>query len=124
MNKEAREEGLVFAPRFDEDGLIPTIVQQYDSGEILMLAYMNQEALEKTQITGEAHYWSRSRQCLWHKGATSGHIQEIVDIRVDCDQDAILLRVKQKGQIACHTGRSSCFYRTLVSGVLKFLDNF
>ena len=95
--------------------LIPAIVQDSESGEVLMLAYMNEEALAKTLETGLAHYYSRSRQKLWQKGESSGNIQEVQEIKLDCDGDTILLRVKQKGP-ACHTGRKSCFYKDLKSG--------
>jgi phosphoribosyl-AMP cyclohydrolase len=92
--------------------LVPAIVQDARSGEVLMLAYMNQEALAKTLETGKAHYWSRSRKKLWLKGETSGHFQRVVEARIDCDQDAILLKVEQEGG-ACHMGYRSCFYRDL-----------
>lgn len=97
---------------FDASGLIPVITQDALSGEVLMFAYANQEALQKTLETKQAHYWSRSRQELWHKGATSGHYQDIQDVRFDCDEDAVLYRVNQTGA-ACHTGERSCFYRAL-----------
>jgi len=100
---------------FGTDGLLPAIVQEAESGEILMLAYMNREALEKTLETGKSHFWSRSRQALWRKGETSGHEQTVKEIRVDCDGDALLLLVEQKG-VACHTGARSCFYRKLKDG--------
>ncbi len=93
------------------NGLLPAIVQDYDTGEVLMLAYMNEEAWNKTIETQEAHYWSRSRQQLWHKGGTSGHIQKIKEIRIDCDNDTILLKVEQVGGAACHTGYKTCFHR-------------
>jgi phosphoribosyl-AMP cyclohydrolase len=99
--------------RYDSNGLIAAIAQDVGSREILMLAWMNESALMKTLETGEAHYWSRSRQALWHKGATSGATQTVHEIRVDCDQDAVILMVTQKGGGACHTGKSSCFYRTV-----------
>ncbi len=114
------DETTDFQPQFNKDGLITAIAQDYQSKEILMLAWMNQEALNKTIETGEAHYWSRSRQELWHKGATSGAVQIIKEIRVDCDQDALLLMVKQKGAGACHTNRLSCFYRTIEKATLIF----
>jgi len=95
---------------FDEKGLIPAIVQDAESDAVLMLAYMNVEALELTKKTGETHFWSRSRKALWHKGATSGNIQQVVEIRVDCDADTLLVRVRPSGP-ACHTGNQSCFYR-------------
>jgi phosphoribosyl-AMP cyclohydrolase len=110
-SKQEVEEGLEFAPKFDSQGLIPAIAQDHESGEVLMVAYMNEEALRATLSTGEAVYWSRSRQELWHKGATSGQTQTVVELRVDCDQDAIVLKVRQNGGGACHTGRSTCFYR-------------
>ena len=94
-------------------GLVPAIVQDYETGEILMLAYMNEEAWNKTLQTGQAHYWSRSRQQLWHKGGTSGHVQKIKEVRIDCDNDAVLLRVEQVGGAACHTGYRSCFHKRL-----------
>lgn len=99
-----------------QDGLIPAIAQEVASGRVLTLAYMNREALKKTMQTGEAHYWSRSRRKMWHKGEESGHVQKVQSIRLDCDQDAILLEVEQTGGIACHTGRHSCFYLQLVAG--------
>ncbi len=99
--------------KFDDKGLISAVAQDHHSKEILMLAHMNQEAFDKTLETGEAHYWSRSRQELWHKGATSGSVQIVKDIKIDCDQDAIVLLIEQKGSGACHTGRRSCFYREI-----------
>jgi phosphoribosyl-AMP cyclohydrolase len=112
--KHALEEGALFSPRFDAQGLVACITVDARDGAVLMLAWMNAQALELTRTTGEAHYWSRSRQSLWHKGATSGQIQTIVEILVDCDQDALLLQVIPQGDGgACHTGRRSCFYRRL-----------
>ncbi|NLE76237.1 MAG: phosphoribosyl-AMP cyclohydrolase [Chloroflexi bacterium] len=102
----------VEAIAWDGRGLAPAIVQDADNGQVLMLAYMNAESLRLSLETGQTHFWSRSRGELWHKGATSGHIQEIQEICVDCDGDALLLRVRQRG-VACHTGRRSCFYREL-----------
>jgi len=99
--------------RWDDKGLIPAIAQDHQSGKILMVAWMNKEALQLTSEQGHAVYWSRSRSKLWHKGEESGHQQVIRDIRLDCDEDVILLSVEQKGGIACHTGRESCFYRRL-----------
>ena len=115
------EEGVDFSPKFDADGLIPAMAVDATTHEPLMLAYMNAESLRRTLELGEAVYWSRSRQEFWHKGATSGHIQKIVEIRTDCDQDALVLRVEQIGAGACHTGRNSCFYRRVVAvdGVAK-----
>ena len=97
---------------YDERGLIPAVVQDALTGLVLMVAYMNAEALRLTRLTGEAHFWSRSRQALWHKGATSGNIQHVREIRYDCDADSLLLLVEPAGP-ACHTGAVSCFYRTL-----------
>ena len=99
--------------RFNADGLIPAIAQDADSGRVLMLAWMNREALKLTAEKKQAVYWSRSRQKLWHKGEQSGHVQRVQEIRFDCDEDVILLKVEQIGGIACHTGRESCFYRRL-----------
>lgn len=111
-DKHALEEGTVLAPRFDTNGLVTVVATEADSGAVLMVAHMNAEALQRTIETGEAWYWSRSRRELWHKGATSGQIQTVVEMRVDCDQDAIWLRVKVGGDGGCcHTGRCSCFYR-------------
>lgn len=111
------EDGLVFQPRFDDKGLIPAIVTDASDGSVLMLAYMNEEALRLTRETGEAHFWSRSRKSLWRKGATSGETQRVIDIRTDCDQDTILLSVTLEGKgVACHTGRHSCFYRRVARG--------
>ena len=100
--------------KWDERGLVPAVVQDAQSGAVLMLAHMNEEALRLTLETGEAHFWSRSRQALWHKGATSGHVQRVREVRVDCDADTILLKVDPAGP-ACHTGEHSCFYRNLTS---------
>ena len=114
---EQVEEGLVLAPKFDNDGLVPCITTDVNSGEVLMLGYMNSEALQQTISTGEAYYWSRSRQCLWHKGATSGLVQEVVEMRIDDDQDAVWLRVRILGSgSSCHVGYRSCFYRAVELG--------
>ena len=110
---ELVEEGNVLAPKFGPDGLISVVTTDYSSGEVLMLGFMNSEALLRTIETREAHYWSRSRQSLWHKGATSGLIQKVTEIRVDDDQDAIWLRVKINGGASCHVGYRSCFYRAV-----------
>lgn len=107
-----------FSPRFN-GGLLPAIVQDAASGEVLMLAWMNSEAWEASLRTGEAHYWSRSRRKLWRKGETSGHIQRIVGARLDCDDDAILLLVEQRGGAACHTGHASCFFREFRDGIAR-----
>jgi phosphoribosyl-AMP cyclohydrolase len=114
----AAAEALLGAIAFDRDGLVPAVAQQHDSGEVLMLAWMNRDALLKTLETGEAHYWSRSRRELWRKGQQSGQRQRLVELRVDCDGDALLLLVDQTG-VACHTGRRSCFYRVERSGALE-----
>lgn len=110
------EEGFALTPRFSADGLISCVTVDAESGEVLMLAHMNAEALDKTLATGVMHYWSRSRQTLWRKGDTSGQTQTVVELRVDCDQDALLARVEVGGDGgACHTGRRSCFYRRIES---------
>ena len=113
---EQVEEGNELAPKFDQDGLIPVVTTDMVSGELLMMGYMNAEAFTKTVETGEAHYWSRSRQCLWHKGATSGLIQKLVEMRIDDDQDAVWLRVDVTGGASCHVGYRSCFYRSIPIG--------
>ncbi|GAA0844220.1 MAG: phosphoribosyl-AMP cyclohydrolase [Marinobacter sp.] len=110
------------AIRWTEDGLVPAIAQDAETGEILMMAWMNRESLRLTAEEGHAVYWSRSRGKLWRKGETSGHQQVVKDIRLDCDEDVILLKVEQKGGIACHTGRRSCFYRTLKDGAWVAVD--
>ena len=102
--------------RWDRDGLLPVIAQEAASGDVLMFAWMNREALERTAEGGEAVYWSRSRRRIWHKGEESGHFQLVREMRIDCDNDAILLKVEQVGGISCHTGRRSCFYQ-------RFADN-
>ena len=110
-----------FAPAFGQafaGGLLPAVVQDAASGEVLMLAWMNEEAWQRTLETGEAHFWSRSRRELWHKGATSGHVQRVLAVRLDCDSDAILLMVEQAGGAACHTGHRSCFFREWRNGVV------
>jgi phosphoribosyl-AMP cyclohydrolase len=106
------EEGLAFRPKFDASGLLTCVATDAASGEVLMVAHMNDEALRKTVASGEAWYFSRSRNALWRKGETSGHTQRVVEMRMDCDQDAIWIRVEQSGA-ACHTGRHSCFYRRI-----------
>lgn len=109
-----------FTPDFAKGhGLLAAIAQDHLSGEVLMLAWMDQEAWDATLATGEAHYHSRSRNSLWHKGATSGHVQKVHSIRLDCDSDALLLRIEQVGQVACHEGYRSCFYRELKDGVVS-----
>jgi phosphoribosyl-AMP cyclohydrolase len=121
------EEGLTFSPKFDKDGLLTAVVTDAKSGDVLMVAHMNAEALRKTIESGEAWYYSRSRQRLWKKGEESGHVQRVVELRVDCDQDALWLKVEQAGPGACHTGRRSCFYRAVPLGkaggvTLEFRD--
>jgi phosphoribosyl-AMP cyclohydrolase len=110
-----REEGLVLKPRFDASGLVTCVATDAASGEVLMVAHMNDEALRRTIESGEAWYFSRSRNALWRKGETSGQTQRVVEMRLDCDQDAVWLRVEQQGA-ACHTGRRSCFYRKVTAG--------
>ena len=110
-----REEGLELRPRFDASGLLTCVATDAASGEVLMVAHMNQEALRRTIESGEAWYFSRSRNALWKKGESSGHTQRVTEMRVDCDQDVIWIRVEQKGA-ACHTGRHSCFYRKIEGG--------
>ncbi len=121
------EEGTTFTPRYDADGLITAVVTDAGSGEVLMVAHMNAEAVAKTIESGEAWYFSRSRKKLWKKGETSGHVQRVIELRVDCDQDALWLKVEQVGEGACHTGRRSCFYRAVPLGkkgavTLEFRD--
>jgi phosphoribosyl-AMP cyclohydrolase len=121
------EEGKAFSPKFDADGLVTAVATDSKTGELLMVAHMNDEALQKTIATGEAHYYSRSRKKLWRKGEESGHTQRVVEMRVDCDQDAVWLKVEQAGHGACHTGRRSCFYRAVPLGqagavTLEFRD--
>lgn len=114
---EQVEEGNELAPKFDDNGLIPVVTTSADNGDVLMLGYMNSEALEKTVETGEAHYYSRSREVLWHKGATSGLVQRVVEMRIDDDQDAVWLVVSMDGdEASCHVGYRSCFYREIPVG--------
>lgn len=114
MTDNARETGLGLDPKWDERGLVQAVATDAATGELLMVAHMNPAALAATLATGEAHYWSRSRQAVWHKGATSGHTQAVVELRIDCDQDALWLKVRPAGP-ACHTGERSCFYRRVAS---------
>lgn len=112
LDHAEREEGSTFAPRFDAHGLITVVTSEVDTGTILMVAHMNAETLALTLESGVAHYWSRSRKAIWKKGETSGELQEVVEMRTDCDQDCIVMIVRQTGRgAACHTGRKSCFYR-------------
>ena len=113
LTVEQVEEGRDLAPRFDTAGLIPVVTTDAGSGEVLMMGVMTAEALRLSIETGEAHYWSRARRCLWHKGATSGLVQKIVEMRIDDDQDAIWLRVEVAGGASCHVGYRSCFYRAV-----------
>ncbi|MBM3358319.1 MAG: phosphoribosyl-AMP cyclohydrolase [Betaproteobacteria bacterium] len=108
--------------KWTPEGLVPAVAQERGSGRVLMVAWMNREALDRTLRTGEAHYWSRSRAKLWHKGEESGHVQKVKAIRLDCDDDVILLEVEQTGGIACHTGRHSCFFRRLEDGAWVAVD--
>jgi phosphoribosyl-AMP cyclohydrolase len=123
---EQVEESTELAPKFDQDGLIPVVTTDFSSGEVLMQGYMNEEALKKTISLGEAVYYSRSRQTLWHKGKTSGLVQTIKEIRIDDDQDCVWLRVNVQGGASCHVGYRSCFYRSVPFGenshttILKF----
>jgi phosphoribosyl-AMP cyclohydrolase len=121
------EEGSAFAPKFDGDGLITAVATDVATGDVLMVAHMNAEAVAKTIESGEAWYYSRSRKALWKKGEASGHVQRVAELRIDCDQDALWLKVEQVGPGACHTGRRSCFYRAVPLGkagavTLQFRD--
>lgn len=133
LSHAALEEGTTFAPRFDAHGLVTVVTVESGSNDVLMLAHMNQEALRLTIDTGIAHYWSRSRGKIWKKGETSGELQEVVELRTDCDQDALVMVVRQTGRgAACHTGRKSCFYRRVAvvdgtagledTGLLRLFD--
>jgi phosphoribosyl-AMP cyclohydrolase len=121
------EEGRALVPKFDADGLVTAVATDAATGDVLMVAHMDAEALRRTIETGEAWYFSRSRRALWRKGETSGHVQRVVELRIDCDQDAVWLKVEQHGAGACHTGRRSCFYRAVPLGrpgaaTLEFRD--
>jgi phosphoribosyl-AMP cyclohydrolase len=105
-----------------QDGLVPAVAQEAGSGRILMVAWMDRDALRKTVATGEAHYWSRSRKKIWHKGEESGHVQKVRSVRLDCDEDVVMLEVDQVGGIACHTGRHSCFFQELRDGQWVSID--
>ncbi len=125
LDHEAIEEGETFAPRFDAHGLITVVTVEDGSGDVLMVANMNVEALALTLQTNIAHYWSRSRKAIWKKGETSGELQELVELRTDCDQDCLVMVVRQTGRgAACHTGRKSCFYRRVANkdGVVGLQD--
>ncbi len=126
--KEDIENGLEFMPKFDADGLIPCICQEAATGQVLMFAFMNREALELTIKTDEAHYYSRSRDKLWRKGESSGHTQKVIELCTDCDQDVVLIKVDTAGAAACHTGYHSCFFRKLagdgaVAGELELVES-
>ncbi len=122
-SKQALERGEVLAPRFDANGLIAAVAAHADTGEVLMLAWMSPEALRLTLDTGYAHYFSRSRGALWKKGESSGQLQQVIEVRVDCDQDAVLLKVRPQGDGgACHVGFRSCFYRAVEGGKLVERD--
>lgn len=111
--------------KWDRDGLVPVIAQERDTGDVLMFAWMNREALSRTAALGEAVYWSRSRNKLWHKGEESGHIQKVHELRLDCDNDVLLLKITQQGHepgIACHTGRHSCFYQRFENGAWQTVE--
>ena len=125
--KTGLEEGLSFTPKFDADGLVTCVATDAVNGDVLMVAHMNDAALRKTIASGQAWYYSRSRKALWRKGETSGHGQRVIEMRVDCDQDAVWIKVEQQGAGACHTGRRSCFYRAVPLGedgtvTLQFRD--
>lgn len=122
MNEDPQWQNWVDELVWDDNGLIPAIAQDVRSGDILMLAWMNREALVRTAASGEAVYWSRSRGRLWRKGESSGHVQRVTEIRADCDGDVVLLKVEQVGGIACHTGRHSCFFRRLEGGVWRAVE--
>lgn len=125
-DKAQIEEGTALAPKFDDRGLIAVVATDVHSGDVLMQAWMNREALARTIEIGEAVYWSRSRNELWHKGATSGHTQIVKEMRIDCDQDAIWIKVEQRGGAACHVGYTSCFFRKVPIGdsgsALEFVE--
>lgn len=119
---EARDKGLTLNPKYDRDGLITAVVTDADSGEVLMVAHMNAQALKLTVDTGLAHFWSRSRQSLWKKGETSGHMLQVRDIRIDCDQDAVWVKAVPAGP-ACHTGARSCFFRRVSAEGLTLINS-
>ncbi len=121
-NKKSQEQALLETVTWNDQGLVPVIAQEVDSGDVLMMAWMNREALLETMRLGEAVYWTRSRQKLWHKGEESGHTQKVKEIRLDCDGDTILLMVEQKDGIACHTGEHSCFFLRWDSDKFAWVD--
>lgn len=116
LSNEEREQGIIFAPKFDANGLLSAVVLDEQSKEVLVVAFMNAEALAKTRSSGKVHFWSRSRNSLWMKGETSGHVLNVAEILVDCDQDALVIYATPEGP-TCHTGRKSCFYRRLEPGM-------
>ena len=118
---EARDKGLTLNPKYDRDGLITAVVTDVDSGDVLMVAHMNKQALQLTLDTGLAHFWSRSRQALWKKGETSGHMLQVRDLRIDCDQDAVWVKAVPAGP-TCHTGARSCFFRRIGPEGLMLVD--
>ncbi len=118
----ALEEGATLTPRFDANGLVTVVATDVHTGDVLMVAHMNAEALALTLKTGEAHYWSRSRQAIWHKGATSGHTQRVLEMRMDCDQDAVWIKVEPHGPGQCHVGYQSCFYRVVGANAMLTTD--
>jgi len=122
INKNPQDQALVDAVTWSEQGLVPVITQEASSGDVLMMAWMNRDALLETIRLGEAVYWTRSRQKLWHKGEESGHTQKVKEIRLDCDGDTILLMVEQKDGIACHTGEHSCFFKQWDSAKATWVD--
>lgn len=117
IDPQDRERGTAFLPKYDAAGLVTAVVTDAAKGDVLMVAHMNAEAIERTVATGEAHFWSRSRGRLWRKGETSGHVLKVEELRVDCDQDAIWIKARPAGP-ACHTGAPSCFYRRIDGGAL------
>ena len=122
-NVAAIEEGKLLSPKFDNDGLIPVVTTDCKTGEVLMVGYMNSEAFKKTIETKEAHYWSRTRREVWHKGQTSGFKQKVIEIRIDDDQDSVLLNVEKGDGSSCHVGYKSCFYRSIPLGKIKNTQN-
>jgi phosphoribosyl-AMP cyclohydrolase len=122
LNVNAVKEAWLEKIKWSPEGLVPAVAQDAGSGRVLMVAWMNREALQETARTGEVHYWSRSRAKLWHKGEESGHVQRVREIRLDCDADVIVLAIEQAGGIACHTGRQSCFYQKLEDGEWVVVD--
>lgn len=122
MSNDVRESGAVLDPKYDANGLITAVVTDHGSGDVLMVAHMNAEALTLTQETGIAHFWSRSRRSLWKKGETSGHFLHVVELRIDCDQDALWVKAEPAGP-ACHTGRKTCFYRRLTADGLDYVPD-